>query len=530
MVRKNWLWNPVFLLVGCAALALSIFRPNNPVWIAAWIAPVFLIRFVRSSRWAAAAGLGFLTVQAAIFVGMIPLFSMVGTSTVKVDAGFMLIWQIKSGMLLLAPATLVPFLLDKALYTRLPRWATALVYPTAVVVVELLFARTTGTLGTFGESQYSLRPLVMTSSLFGLAGISFLISWSASIINDLWEGDWSIRNLGRQAIVYAAVTGSLLLYGGLAIAFPLRTDSSVPIAGITTDVVFEDRMGESGLSLTDISKLSPAEYARIVRSSDSQIDEMRRKTTEAIERGAKIIVWQEVSLLLEPVVADSLLEDMQKLADTANVYLLVSYERLLGAGERQGHPMRNCSVLFTPEGERGWEYAKAYPAAGFEDVFTEAGTHDIPAVDTPYGRIGQVICADMFHPYYLRQAGLREIDLLLVPSWDTMAYTPFITFASAFRAVENGFTMIRIAGEGHSGVIDPYYRHWAGQDSFFVGAVNFHANIPVVSRSTVYTAAGFAFPYLATVGLMLLVGWAIIRNVRAKSSKKAGSLRRNSIP
>jgi apolipoprotein N-acyltransferase len=514
MNRGNWIRNLVFLLVACASLSVSLFRGSNPVWVAAWVAPVFLMRFVRKTRWTAAVLLGLLAVQLAVVVGLIPLFSMVGTATVKVDAGFMLVWQTKSGMLLLAPIVLIPFLVDKSLHKRLPSWASALVYPTALATMDLACSLIFGTLNTFGETQFALQPLVMTSSLFGLAGVSFLIGWSASMVNDLWDQSWNIKNLRGHGVVYLAVTGALLLYGGLMIAFPARPGASVRVAGITTNVVFQEQMGESDLYLTEIAQLGPTEYAEIVRSPRSRIDEMRGKTTEAIVAGAEIIVWQEVSLLLEPPAADALLEEMRELADRADVYLLISYERLRGPNEGRNRPMRNTSVLFTPEGERKWEYAKAFPAAGFEDVFTEAGSRDIPYLDTPYGRIGQVICADMVHPHYLRQAALKEIDLLLVPSWDTEAFTPLFTYSSAFRAVENGFTMVRVTGDGRSAVIDPYYREWAGQDSSAHGTVNFYANVPVVSRTTFYGRFGHLLPYLAVAALIGLVVLAFLNRSR----------------
>jgi apolipoprotein N-acyltransferase len=351
-------------------------------------------------------------------------------------------------------------------------------------------------------------------SLFGLAGVSFLIGWSASIVNDLWEESWDLRSLGRRGIVFLSVAGAFLLYGGLMVAFPPQARGSVAVAGITTDVVFQDQMGESGLYVTEISELVPSEYAQVVRSPQARVEEMRSKTEEAIDRGAEVIVWQEVSLLLEPPVADALIDEMRQLARQEGVYILVSYERLLDRSERRNRPMRNSSVFVTPAGEIAWEYAKAFPAAGFEDVFTESGSHDIPYLDTPYGRIGQVICADMVHPYYLRQASLRDIDLLLVPSWDTISFTPFFTYASAYRAVEDGFTMVRVTGDGQSAVIDPYYRQWANQSTFDHGTVSFYTNVPVVSRATFYGRLGFLFCYLAAAFLAALVVCAVIRSVR----------------
>lgn len=76
---------------------------------------------------------------------------------------------------------------------------------------------------------------------------------------------------------------------------------------------------------------------------------------------------------------------------------------------------------------------------------------------------------------------------------DSTVFTSLIAFYSGYRAVENSFTMIRVAGDGHSAVIDPYYRHWAGQNSFEQGTDNFYANVPIVSMNTVYANVGYIF-------------------------------------
>jgi len=144
----------------------------------------------------------------------------------------------------------------------------------------------------------------------------------------------------------------------------------------------------------------------------------------------------------------------------------------------------------------------------------ESGPRNIPYVDTPYGRIGQVICADMLFPHYIRQAAINDIDLLLVPSFDSPMFTPLITYASGYRAVENGFTMIRITGDGHSGIIDPYFRHWTGKNSFEQGTDNLYANVPILSGNTIYSSIGFVFPYLIVLLLTLLTVSAIIKAVR----------------
>ena len=165
MTRKRWILNSLYLLVALAAFSLSIFKMDNPVWIAAWIAPILLIRYMRNCRWVPAVVLGFVVLQVAVILGLLPLITMVDSASVNVDFKFVLVWQAKSGMLFLAPLVLVPFVLDKALHKHLPRWAASLVYPAGVVAVELLFSLTTGTMNTFGETQFAQRLMfVLVSS------------------------------------------------------------------------------------------------------------------------------------------------------------------------------------------------------------------------------------------------------------------------------------------------------------------------------------------------------------------------------
>ncbi|MBN2531787.1 MAG: carbon-nitrogen hydrolase family protein [Spirochaetales bacterium] len=514
MNKKEWIRNGLYLVVAFIAFSLSLFKFDNPVWITAWIAPVFLLRFMRNSKWILAVISGYIVLQIAVFTGILPMMTMMDTTSIKADFSFMLMMQARSGMLFLPLSFLVPFILDKALNKYLPKFAASLIYPTGVVAVELLNSLIFGTLNTFGESQFVLPPLVMTSSLFGFFGVSFLVAWFASMINYLWEENWNIKKNGYSVLIYIGIMTVMLIYGGIALAFPKRAEKNVLIAGITLENGFFTRMADSGLYVTEIFTLHPAEIAELMSSPQSHLDEIRQKTLEAIETGARIIVLQEYALSLESSFADSYLLQMKNLADEKDVYLLVSYARLLNQNERNDRVMKNVSILFTPEGTVGWEYNKAFPATGYEDVMVEAGPENIPYIDTPYGRIGQVICADMLHPHYISQAAEKKIDLLLVPSFDAIFFTPLITFGSGYRAVENGFTMVRIAGDGHSAVIDPYYRHWAGQNSFEQGSQNFYARVPVVSHTTFYAIIGFTFPYIISFLLILLIVLAVKRAVK----------------
>jgi apolipoprotein N-acyltransferase len=524
MIKKKWILNGLYLGITLIAFSLSMFKMDNPVWIAAWIAPVFLIRFMRNNKWVFAVISGFIILQIAVFAGILPIITMADTTSLKVDFLFMLSMLEGLGILSLAPLSLVPVILDKFLYKRLPKFAATLIYPSAVVTIELCISFFGGGMNTFGDSQFTLQPLVMTTSIFGTYGLSFLVAWFASMINYLWEEEWNIKKLGYCGLVYIALMAVMLIYGGIVLAFPEKAEKNVPIAGITLENDLYESMSESGLYVSEILDLNPDEYAKLISSPQSHMDEMRQKTLEAVKAGAKIIVWQEYALALESSVADAYLEEMKNLADEKDIYLLVSYTRILNEKEKKHKPEKNIGILFTPEGNIGWEYAKTFPGHGWEDRFVEAGPRNIPYLDTPYGRIGQVICSDMLLPHYITQAAEKNIDLLFVPSFDAAFFTPLIGFISAYRAVENGFTYIRISGGGHSAVIDPYYRHWAGQDFFTQGSTNFYANAPVVSIKTFYATIGFIFPYIIVLLLISLIVLAIRRAMKRRKRIYLGYL------
>jgi hypothetical protein len=79
--------------------------------------------------------------------------TMVDSTSIKADFSFMVGMQARSGMLFLAPLSLGPFVMDKALHTRLPKLAASLVYPSGVVVMDLLVSYFFGIGSTFGDSQ-----------------------------------------------------------------------------------------------------------------------------------------------------------------------------------------------------------------------------------------------------------------------------------------------------------------------------------------------------------------------------------------
>lgn len=380
MNQKKKVLNWLYLVIALIAFSVSLFKWDNQVWIAAWIAPAVLMRLMRQNKWDWAVFQGFAVLLIAYIIGTYPVFESMNGESGGENSAFILILNLIMACLV-ALLFLIPFLFDKAFHKKLPKLAGSLIFPAGITSMELLSSYVQGTLFCFGQSQAVLQPLVMISSIIGMLGLSFLIAWFASMVNNLWEEALDFKKLVYSGLVYIAVMAVLLIYGAVSIVYPAKAEKTVTIAGITMDTHYDERLLSVDFELFD---KKPEEY------------------------------------------------------------------------------VNKLSI-------------------------------------------------DAHFPHYIRQAAVKQIDLLLDPSIDGKVYTPLHTFNGGFRAVENGFTLFRVVGEGYSAVYDPYYRLWAGQNSFEQGKENFYSDVPVISRKTFYGNIGFIFPYITVLLLISLIVSAIIR-------------------
>jgi predicted amidohydrolase len=103
---------------------------------------------------------------------------------------------------------------------------------------------------------------------------------------------------------------------------------------------------------------------------------------------------------------------MKELANLARTYkMCVIPNVMLLTGSKAG----NTCVVFGPAGTVLGEYSKVHTAPG-ECAFFDAG-QEIKAVETPFGKLGMLICYDINFPELTRCHELQGADILL---WTTM--------------------------------------------------------------------------------------------------------------
>jgi apolipoprotein N-acyltransferase len=500
--RQSWLC----LVIGAALLPFTSLVPS--LWLAAWLAPVFLLRFARTQR--ARVGIPLIALVQAVALG---INWYIGTA----PNPFLPLSGVGIGLL----ATLA-YLIDRLLTPRLSGLARTLVFPLALTTIDWLGSSLAGLLvsfllpslfalsGTFdspGYTQAGLLPLVQLVSVTGMWGLTFLMAWFAGVVNAIWEQPGSWRVVRFPVLGFAATLLAVLGFGVVRLASPLPNAPAVQVAAIASR---EDLFATlSDMNPGTLMPGTPAQRADAGLRFTPIADDLFRRSKQAAQDGARIIAWGEAAA---PVLEEDIPALVTRAAALARQHGLYLQIGLIMFGKTDHYPfMENRVILLDPAGATVWDYHKARPTPG-ENMMVVAGPPVVPVVSTPYGRLATVICYDADFPELVRQAGLAGVDILLVPSKDWQSVSAQHAQMATFRAIEDGLWVVRPVLSGISGIIDPYGRVQAQTDSFGGGEPT--ATAVIVSRSTptLYVRFGDWFAYRCVAGLVALAALMLVRH------------------
>lgn len=493
-LQTSWVW----LLAALPLLLVANGRDNVP--LAAWLAPVFLLRFLRGgSGWRLPAAAGLLVAAWGFqFRGMVPAPQPV-LSAIWVAYGLVL---------------LLPYLVDCLLWRRLRGFTSTLAFPCAAAGVEYLLSLLPyGSWGSAAYTQYGHLALMQLASVTGIYGITFLMAWCASVVNWAWQENFSLPRIRRGMVAYAAVLAGVLIVGSVRL-ISVPPGPTVRVASLTRpdlprfpseEIARHFENGE--LSQDDIGQIRP--YSRMM---DENL--LRRAAREA-DAGARIVFWGEGNSYVLAPDEPWLMNRASEMARAKGIYL--------GLGNvvwhyQQPRPLENSFVLFDPSGKKDWKFLKAHPVPGGEASISMSGDGRLPFTESPFGRLSAVICFDADSVQLLQQAGRGGADLVLIPSNDWEAIDPWHTRMAVFRAVEQGFNMVRHASGGLSIATDYQGRVLAAMDHYQTrGDRALVAEVPIHGVRTLYSLLGDLFSWLCLAGLAVLLVAAVRRGNSGRS-------------
>jgi apolipoprotein N-acyltransferase len=503
ITKKSKYWSFLWLAIAAIFILFTNGKWNIPV--ATWLLLVFALRFWRTQPLKR----GFIIYT---LVSIIPFyFAWQGVVPIPGIGYFIFV-------VILCVFNSSFFLIDRLLAPRLKGFVSTLVFPLAMVTMQYIMTIVSpyGSFGSLAYTQYGNLPLLQVLSVTGLSGITFLLAWFASVVNWAWEQHFEWKKVWRGVVTYADILAVILIAGGASLISPPASDT-VRMAAIPATEIFEmSQDTQDSAERFQSGNITETELESIRTEFNANIDDLLERSEREASAGAKIIFWSEGAGYVLEQDETTLIERGGMLANQEGVYLGMALATMI-SGQRL---VENKIVLIEPSGEVAWEYIKARPVPGEPSV---RGDGEILTLDTPYGKIAAAICFDMDFPNLIRQAGKAGVDVMFNPANDWEEVAPLRMRMATFRAIENGFSLVRPTSHGLSVAAD-YQARVLGLTNYFTSEDPVMiAYIPTEGVTTIYSRIGDLFAWLCMAGLVTVIAWVVVRRKAAKAPPKPSS-------
>ena len=465
-----------FVLLGTGALLMFLTRERWAVHLLAWLAPVPFLLFLRTGKgWR----------HALIFVGVYCVANIVaaGKSFMPPWPRFMAIaFGVPIGM-----AFCTGYLLWSRMRRHIPPWMGNLMFAAVMIIMEWLVYMFTpyGTINAAANTQLDNLPLLQFLSLAGVGGLGFLIYWFAAIVA---EGICDKRIPVRQGMLIGGIIISAHIWGAYRIG-NYNDASSATVAAVQTD-----------FDWFATPEIPPLNRRKVIT------EKLFQRTERAAEMGAQMVVWNEISNMVNPPDEPAIIKRAQTIAKHRRIHIALSYLKLLSET-----PIlwENKYVWINPKGQLVDTYLKHKPAIPIEPAVKGVG---VPKVaQTGFGKAAGAICFDFDFPQIGLTLARAGVDFAFVPGADSPSIDPYHTQIAAMRAIEGGYSVIRSARHGTSAGIDQFgrIRGWlsANESDQKILLVT----IPTKAEWTLYKTVGDLIVWISIAFLLGIAGWILWR-------------------
>lgn len=482
--KKQLTNNFIWLLTGCVFLLFMGGKWNIPV--TTWIGSIFFLRYFRKQR-------GFRGVLMAIpFILLTSHIYFIGLAE-QVELWFEIIIALSFTLYVM-----IPCLVDQLLHQKIRnQLLSSLVYPAALIVVQFLlsYVEQLGTILHWTGSMFSLKPLIQLVSITGVWGPSFLVGWLASIFNLLWDEKFDLKKTRLPVVTFAGLFLLLILWGSVRMLFFSPAPGTVKLGSVIVGFQ-EDNYYYTYDAMPEKVKLEQKEkYHALTHELQNELFATSEKL---IPSGIKILSWASGNAVV-------FIEDearlIRRMRDFAREHQIYFFPSLLVLGDHK-YPDANHVLAIKPDGHIAYDHFKGRsPNAGFYQG------NQVEIISTPYGRIATPICFEMEFHRFIRQAGKKGVDILIVPGDEpARGAANMHTELSMLRSIENGFSMVRTTLEGLTMGAD-YQGRVLSQMNFYHTLTNrtIITELPVKGVRTLYAQTGDWFAWFCVVLLIFLV-------------------------
>jgi apolipoprotein N-acyltransferase len=509
-MKEKCISKQAMVWLGGATLLTFLTGGDTPVELAVWLSPVFWLRFFWMSRPLK----GFLFAFPCMFLA--GFLSSMGMSPLPIPV-FIFSTIIGAAILLL------PYLLERLLATKLPGGIRTLLLPALVVAVFFLLFLVGG-FGTWGSPAYSIRDLVwlQLTSVTGVWGLTFLIYWTASVINEVGWMHRSIKENQGLLISFVVILIVIYGYGVLRLQASKPIEHTVRVAGITPTPANRDALLNAATALLSRNHITGSQIREMRVVFDRLFKDLMNRSIKVAQSGVDIVVWSEGAAAILASDEERYLRQARSTAKEHGIYLglavVVVMDNNIADLHKNPQPfIKNKLIFILPDGNIAWEHMKATLVPGPEAIITIPGDGILKTVNVPVVPVGSVtgaICYELDFPQLIRQAGRSGSSLLLAPANDWPAIKHMHATMARTRAIENGLAVIRPTSGGISIAVDPYGRIVSQVDYFQSRGGALVALLPVKPVATLYSSFGDLFAWIVLIGTAFLLVGGMIRYKR----------------
>jgi predicted amidohydrolase len=189
-----------------------------------------------------------------------------------------------------------------------------------------------------------------------------------------------------------------------------------------------------------------AQIASKVGDKEHNIKLMEKKVKEAKKQGANLVVFPELALtgyvcrdlvyeLAEPIPRGPSICQITSLAEQENVHIVLG---MIEQSSKANAVLHNTAVLVGPEGFIG-KYQKMHlpTHSVFEEKRYYRPGYQTPIFETSLGKIGMIICYDIYFPELTRILRLKGAQLIVCISASPSTRRGFFEVLTMARAMEN---------------------------------------------------------------------------------------------
>ena len=357
-------------------------------------------------------------------------------------------------------------------------------------------------LGTMGFAANPLAGqawLIQPVSIFSVYGLNLLVvlvnfALAQLIMNwmdNKWPGEESIPVDPKSTRSWAISTAVILAaWIGLSLVIynqqPEGTET-IRIAALHMD------LKEPGHQADD------AEQA-------ARMDLLTEQMHEAAGEGVELAFVPEMAFGFDP--QEKYTEELKALVAETDIYLYFTY---VYSGDDGFH---NETVLLSPDGEFSPIYGKQH--AFGEPPTVTAGS--FPIHDTPFGKLGSIICMDGVFTDSARETAARGAQLLGNPSYDsTVGISEQNWTHFSMRAVENQIPVVNADRGYYTMITDSHGKILADVRTPEGGSQVLIADVTLGEGNTIYTRLGVDWlGYLSLAGFIFFMIYPGVVDRRAK--------------